>query len=120
MAKPIRNYILLVDAHRRPSRTRNTSGRYRVGAKTEKEAIELLRDKIKFGSIQCYYECSNDGYTIEYKKVVKEEFDTTGNKPHFRHVEVKSAIDPQQIVEDTRKATYKELKENNFWEECDE
>ena len=93
--KEVKNYILLVDAHRRPSRRRNTSGRYRVGAKTKKEAIELLREKIKFGSIQCYYECKNDNLKVGYKEIVKEQFHTSNGTPTFKHVEVKSAIDPQ-------------------------
>ena len=34
-----RNYICLVDTYRRPSRQRNTAGRYRVGAKNPKAAV---------------------------------------------------------------------------------
>lgn len=74
--KPVNNYILLVDNYRRPSRQRNTKGRYRVGAKSEKEAVALLRDKIKFGSIQVYYKCNPETESpkniIGYKEVVKE------------------------------------------------
>ena len=83
--KNISNYILLVDSYRRPSRQRNTKGRYRVGAKTEKEAVKLLREKIKFGSIQVYYKC--DDVTIGYKEVVRETPD--GYK------KAKSAIEQQ-------------------------
>ena len=73
--KQINNYILLVDYYRRPSRQRNTAGRYRVAAKTEKEAIKLLREKIGFGSIKVYYMCEpDDKHNIEYKRVVKEEY----------------------------------------------
>ena len=87
--KEVNNYILLVDSHRRPSRMRNTAGRYRVGAKTEKEAISLLREKIKFGSIQVYYKCKpTEGMMISYKEVIKE-FGLG------RTAEVKSAIDKQ-------------------------
>ena len=50
--KPILQYVLTVDTYRRPSRRRNTYGRYRVGAKTAKEAVALLRNKIGFGSIR--------------------------------------------------------------------
>ena len=46
--RPVSNYILFVDAHKPPQYCHNTKGRYKVGAKTEKEAIELLRKKIKF------------------------------------------------------------------------
>ena len=84
--KQIKNYILLVDNYRRPSRQRNTAGRYRVGAKTPKEAKELLQEKIKFGSIQMYYECKD--VTIGYKDIVKETAEHS-------MCPVKSAIDPQ-------------------------
>ena len=84
--KPVKNYILLVDFHRRPSRQRNTAGRYRVGAKNPDEAVRFLREKIGFGAIQIYYECkSDDKLNVSYKTVVQETFD--GNqiihvKPH--------------------------------------
>lgn len=53
---------------------RNTEGRYRVAAKSEKEAIELLREKIGFGSIQVYYEDKNSKpeKMLKYKEVKKE------------------------------------------------
>lgn len=89
--KKVNNYILLVDAYRRPSRRRNTSGRYRVGAKTEKEAIELLRDKIKFGSIQVYYKCREDEdvkKTVNYREIVKET-------AYGIETSIKSAIAPR-------------------------
>lgn len=82
--KPIHNYILLVDNYRRPSRQRNTAGRYRVGAKSEKEAKKLLRNKIQFGSIQVYYQCEKDDTTIGYKEIVKEEFNRNTNKPIYK------------------------------------
>ncbi len=76
--KLIKNYILLVDHHRRPSRQRNTAGRYRVGAKSPDEAVELLRKKIGFGSIVVYYECTpSDKLNVAYKTVVREFFDGT-------------------------------------------
>ncbi len=68
---PIKNYILLVDSHK--PRRRSFSGRYRVGAKSKKEAIVILREKIKFGSIHVYYECrSDDENNVNYKTVIKE------------------------------------------------
>lgn len=71
--KPIRQAIVLVDAYRRPSRRRNTAGRYRVGAKTEKEAEELVRTTIGFGSVKFYcWENENSIYQkVKYKEVVK-------------------------------------------------
>jgi len=81
--KTPKNYILLVDYYRRPSRSRNTAGRYRVCAKTPKEAVEFLREAIGFGSIQVYYECkADDKLNVPYKTVVKEVLD--GNK--FIHI----------------------------------
>lgn len=70
--KNVNNYILLVDNYRRPERRRNTAGRYRVGAKSEKEAVKLLRDKIGFGSIQVYYKCNDNDIKIANGIVVKE------------------------------------------------
>ena len=72
--KPIKQAIVLVDAYRRPSRRRNTAGRYRVGAKTEKEAEELVRAAIGFGSVKFYYWERPDSthQKVKYKQVVKE------------------------------------------------
>ncbi len=72
--KQIKQAIVLVDAYRRPSRRRNTAGRYRVGAKTEKEAEELVRAAVGFGSVKFYYWESPDSVhqKVKYKEVVKE------------------------------------------------
>ena len=72
--KPIRQAIVLVDAHRRPSRRRNAAGRYKVGAKTEKEAEELVKAAIGFGSVKFYYWEREDSthQKVKYKEVVKE------------------------------------------------
>ena len=51
MSRPTKQYICLVDSYRRPSRKRNTAGRYQVGARNEKEARKFLKDRIGFGSI---------------------------------------------------------------------
>lgn len=56
MAKRDRNYICLVDNHRRSGLRRNTAGRYRVGAKTKKEAKMFLQYAIGFGKVLVYYE----------------------------------------------------------------
>lgn len=77
--KSVNNYILLVDNYRRPERKRNTAGRYRVGAKSEKEAVKLLRNKIGFGSIQVYYKCNENDIKIANGMVVKET--TAGFQP---------------------------------------
>lgn len=72
--KEVKQAIVLVDAYRRPSRRRNTAGRYRVGAKTEKEAEELVRAAVGFGSVKFYYWKSEDSphQKVKYKQVVKE------------------------------------------------
>ena len=73
MAKPTNTYVCLVDNYRRPSRQRNTCGRYYVGAKTEKEAKKLLQIAIGFGSIQVYYKTKPGGIDpiMDYKEVAK-------------------------------------------------
>ena len=72
--KDINTYIVLVDAHRSPDKKRNTSGRYRVGAKTAKEAEELLQKAIGFGSVQAYYKSSpTDLPQMKYKEIKKEK-----------------------------------------------
>ena len=90
--KTVNNYILLVDNYRRPSRQRNTAGRYRVAAKNPNEAILLLREKIKFGSIQVYYVCNpeaDNSEWLEYKQVKKEVF----KDGRFLQIEPHSAIE---------------------------
>lgn len=72
--KQVRQAIVLVDSHRRPARKRNAAGRYRVGAKTEREAEDLVRKAIGFGSVKFYYWDKDDGrhQKVAYKEVVKE------------------------------------------------
>lgn len=72
--KTVKQAIVLVDAYRRPGRRRNTAGRYRVGAKTEKEAEELVRATVGFGSVKFYYWENEDGRhpKVKYKEVIKE------------------------------------------------
>lgn len=91
--KKVNNYILLVDNYRRLSRQRNTAGRYRVGAKSEKEAIELLREKIGFGSIQVYY--LSDDVKVRYKEVVKETHLKDRKTFEFEFAEPRHATAPQ-------------------------
>lgn len=72
--KQIKNYICLVDSHRSPERMRNTAGRYRVGAKSSKEAKKLLHRAIGFGSVQVYCEDTNPEtmHIAKYKECLKE------------------------------------------------
>lgn len=89
MGKPVKNYVLLVDSHKKPEQKRNTAGRYRVGAKSPDEAVKLLRETIGFGSIHVYYEVipgvhGREDHMVGYKTVVQEVFDPS--LPGFRHV----------------------------------
>lgn len=99
--KTIKNYILLVDSYRRPSRQRSTSGRYRVGAKDPEEAVKLLREKIGFGSIRVYYEVvpgkhDYDGPAVPYKTVVQQVADRSKPGCHFKYVEPHHATAPRE------------------------
>ena len=53
---------------------RNTAGRYRVGAKSAKEAKKLLQRAIGFGSIQVYCEDTNPEtmHIAKYQECLKE------------------------------------------------
>lgn len=72
--KQIKQAIVVIDAYRQPSRRRNTAGRYRVGAKTEKEAVSLVRAAIGFGSAEFLYweRPDSNSKKVGYKEVVKE------------------------------------------------
>lgn len=87
--KTIHTYVCLVDNYRRPSRQRNTKGRYLVGAKTSEEAKKLLQDAIGFGSVQVYYRATDDNGAIindkvdrkmPYKSVVRVQFEGEGKR----------------------------------------
>lgn len=102
--KPIKNYILVVDSYRRPSRRRNTAGRYRVGAKTPEEAVKLLRAVIGFGSIWVYYEVipgkhDYDGPMVGYKTVVQQVWDNSTPGRSFAYVEPHHAAAPHESYE---------------------
>lgn len=104
MSKPIRNYILLVDSYRRPSRRRNTAGRYRVGAKSPEEAVKLLRAVIGFGSIRVYYEVvpgkhDYDGPEIGYKEVVRQVVDRSKPGCRFKYVQPHHASAPRDKMD---------------------
>lgn len=94
--KEVRQAIVLVDAYRRPERRRNTAGRYRVGAKTEKEAEALVKKAIGFGSVRFYYWESNSSYckTVKYKEVVKEVALSRLADSPFEHEKPRHACSP--------------------------
>lgn len=58
--KTVHTYVCTVDTWRRPSRQRNTQGRYLAGAKSEKEAKALVQAAIGFGSVKVYYRATGD------------------------------------------------------------
>lgn len=65
MARITKQYVCVVDGYRRPSRRRNTFGRYRVAARDEREAKDLLKKAVGFGSVQVLYEDTDaKGYLI--------------------------------------------------------
>ena len=95
--KHVNTYVCLVDNYRRPSRQRNTHGRYYVGAKTEKEAKKLLQESIGFGSVQIYYVATPGGIDpmMEYKEVKKGVWNGNG----FTAENVKHATSPVEAIE---------------------
>ena len=88
-----RNFICLVDQHRRPSRQRSTEGRYRVGAKNEKQARKLPQKAIGFGSIVVYYQDNTDKVSdlVPLGQCMKERFDPETGR--FDHVPARHATD---------------------------
>lgn len=82
-----RNFICLVDAYRRSDMRRNTAGRYRVGAKNEKQARKMLQNFIGFGSITIICEDNSDKISdlVPFNKCVKEIFDPETGR--FTHIE---------------------------------
>lgn len=89
---PIKNYICLVDSFRRPSRRRNTAGRYRVGAKSADEAKKLLQKAVGFGSVQVLKE-DDDPRTASAAKY-KECFREIPAKDAWTLAPVRRATDP--------------------------
>lgn len=71
MSYPTKQYICLVDSYRRPSRQRNTAGRYQVGARSVKEAKRTLQKMIGFGSVIVYYEDRNPERVLKRGEAVR-------------------------------------------------
>ena len=71
MSYPTRQYVCLVDTYRRPSRRRNTAGRYQVGARSAKEAKRILQKIIGFGSVIIYYEDRNPERVLKRGEAVR-------------------------------------------------
>ena len=89
-----RNFICLVDHYRRPSRQRNTAGRYRVGAKNPEHARKLLQSAIGFGSVQVCYEdnTTNLSDMLPVGECRKETWDPGSRR--FVHVPARHAGSP--------------------------
>lgn len=90
--KIIHTYVCLVDNDRRPSRQRNTKGRYLVGAKSEKEAKELLQKAIKFGSVQVYYRATDN------KGQLESNIDTLMNYKEIKKVQSNLITDKESQI----------------------
>lgn len=106
MAKPIKNFILLVDHYRHHTKQRNTAGRYRVGAKTADEARALLRTAIGFGDITVFteYERGRQRYGerfVNYKEIVQEiPWRDSRNNFIYKQVPPHHATDPHHTYAD--------------------
>lgn len=80
--KEVKQYVASVDSHRKnglvccPANERlyqrQSRGRYRVAAKSEKEAKKLVQQAIKFGSVSIVYEDGTPGQALPYKSVKRE------------------------------------------------
>lgn len=77
MSKPVKQFVCVVDGWRRPSRQRNTHGRYRVGAKDEKSAKRMLQKAIGFGSVQVIFEDEAPKTQLALGECRKELIDQT-------------------------------------------
>ena len=77
MSKPVKQFVCVVDGWRRPSRQRNTHGRYRVGAKDEKSAKCMLQKAIRFGSVQVIFEDKAPKTQLALGECRKELIDRT-------------------------------------------
>lgn len=83
--KPINQYIVLVDSHRKNGITcatkerlyqRQTYGRYQVAAKSRKEAKLLCQETIGFGSVHVTkYQDPNPKTILPYKTVKKVNYE---------------------------------------------
>lgn len=89
MSRPVRQYVCLVDGYRRPSRRRNTAGRYRVAARDARHAEQLLRKAIGFGSVKVYYEADPKDC-----RVVLPMGQCRKELPNGQLVQVRRATDP--------------------------
>lgn len=96
MGYPIRQYVCLVDCHRRPSRRRNTYGRYLVGAKTAKEARRILQNRIGFGSVIVVCEETDPKFILSRGKAVREVWTESSETKLVQYVPVLHATAPQQ------------------------
>ena len=98
--RPVLQAIVLVDVHGPRDRLHSTCGRYRVGAKTEKEAVQFVRDAVGFGSVEFYYWEAEDAPTkkVAYKQVVKEVYDKElGEEYPYRYEKPRHACAPRQV-----------------------
>lgn len=74
MPLPTKDYIMLVDSHRPMSLTqRPEKGRYRIGARSAREAEKFLKAKIKQGHIQVYYIDERPAIPTPRGKIIKED-----------------------------------------------
>jgi len=71
----LNNYIILVDSHKKLTTLyrKSLAGRYRVGAETEKEALEIMRIYLgKYGSPMIYYKCRGNDIFAKRGEIIVE------------------------------------------------
>ena len=98
--RPVLQAIVLVDVYTPRDKKHSTYGRYRVGAKTEKEAVQFVRNVVGFGSIRFYYWEAEDAPTkkVAYKQVVKEVYgEELGEEYPYRYEKPRHACAPRQV-----------------------
>ena len=78
-SEKINNYILLVDGYtsfawQRTQYRKNLAGRYRVGAKSEKAAIKILKRYLGklAGNPRVYYKCEPNDVSIGNEEILVE------------------------------------------------
>ena len=69
--KEIKQCIVLVDYHTPLHLKHSTEGSYKVGAKTKKEAVQLVQNAIGFGHVQFYQFDESGKNIVEYKEIKK-------------------------------------------------
>ena len=79
--KEVKQCIVLVDYYTPLHLKHSTAGGYKVGAKTKKEAVQLVRNAIGFGHVQFYQFDESNKNMVAYKEVKKYNVKTKQYEP---------------------------------------